>query len=82
MLICTCIFTPAFAWWNNIQDTTVFKESEVNLEEDLPSLVDEDSPFFQAFSDANRRLQSLFLRNDQHRPPPRGIPQPQQPAAP
>ncbi len=53
-LICTCIFTPAFAWWNNVQDNTVFKESEVNLEEEMPSLVDEDSPFFQAFSDANR----------------------------
>lgn len=53
MILFTCIFTPSFAWWESIQDTTIFT-SEANLSEEMPVLIDENSPFFQTFKNANR----------------------------
>lgn len=53
MILFVCIFTPAFAWWEGIQDITIFT-SETDLSEDLPMLIDENSPFFETFTEANR----------------------------
>ena len=53
MILFTCIFTPALAWWDGVQDVTIFN-SEANLSEEMPVLIDENSPFFETFSESNR----------------------------
>ncbi len=53
MILFTCIFVPTFGWWENIQDSTIFS-SDVNLSEDMPVLIDKNSPFFETFTESNR----------------------------
>ena len=59
MILFTCILVPALAWWNDIQDSTIFS-SDVNLSEEMPVLIDENSPFFESFTNSNR-LNVLLL---------------------
>lgn len=59
LLLFTIIFTPTFAIFDinkAIGDIRIFGtgENETILAKDLPTLVDENSPFFEAFTNSNR----------------------------
>lgn len=54
-LVFVVICTPAFAVLGKVADVRLFPPSgDVNLQEELPVIVNEDSPFFDAFKDKNR----------------------------
>lgn len=53
MIIFTCIFTPAFAWFDDFMNSSIFVTDGTDLG-DLPVLVEKDSQFFDAFNNANR----------------------------
>lgn len=53
MILFTCVFTPTFAWWEGIQDNTIFS-GDTDLSVELPTMVDPNSPFFESFTEANR----------------------------
>ncbi len=53
LIIFTVIFTPAFAVFDKVGDIRIF-ESDTILAEDLPTLVDPNSPFFDAFTNSER----------------------------
>ena len=63
-LIFVVLCTPGFAIFGKVADSNPFIQGEVNLKEDLPKLVDEDSPFFRAFQDKNRVNILLLGVND------------------
>ncbi len=52
--IFTVIMTPAMALTNKIADFNPFGSENVALEDELPVLVDPESPFFQAFTDSDK----------------------------
>lgn len=52
-IIFTVIFTPVMAWWEDIQDSTIFG-GELVLSNEMPVMVDENSEFFQSFQNSNR----------------------------
>lgn len=59
LILFTVIFTPTFAVFDinkAISDIRIFGpgENETVLAKDLPTLVDENSPFFEAFTNSNR----------------------------
>lgn len=56
--------TPGFAVFEKVADTNLGKEGSKSLEEALPSIVNEDSPFFEAFQDKNRVNVLLLGVND------------------
>ncbi len=53
MILFTVVFVATSSWWDDIKDRTLFK-SEVNLSEEMPVMIDKNSPFFQSFTEANR----------------------------
>ncbi len=48
------ILTPVMALTGKLADVNPFGEENVKLEEELPVLVDPNSPFFQAFTDSKK----------------------------
>lgn len=53
-LVFIILLTPGFAVLNKVADVQLFGDDNVTLEEELPVIVHEDSPFFEAFKDKNR----------------------------
>ena len=54
-IVFVVLCTPGFAIFGKVADINPWGEGDnVSLEEELPAIVDEDSPFFEAFSDKNR----------------------------
>lgn len=53
MIIFTCLLTPTFAWWDKFSESTIFNTDGVTLD-DMPLLVEKDSQFFNAFTEAHR----------------------------
>lgn len=47
-------FIPASKLMNKVGDITIFGPAETNLMDEMPRLVETDSPFFEAFQDKNR----------------------------
>ena len=58
------LFTLASVLVGKIMDRNLFGESEIDLEEEMPVLVDENSRFFEAFQDKNRVNVLLLGIND------------------
>ena len=46
--------TPVSSFFGRVSDIPIFGETETNLMDEMPVLVDEDSIFFEAFQDKNR----------------------------
>lgn len=63
-LVFVVLCTPGFAFFGKVADQKLFSQGDVILEEELPALVDKDSPFFQAFQDKNRVNVLLLGVND------------------
>jgi len=57
-LVCLCLFTliltPIMYMINSIADINPFGDDNVILEEELPVLVDSNSPFFEAFTESKK----------------------------
>ncbi len=63
-LIFVALGTPSLALFGKVADAKLFGEDNVVLEEELQVLVDEDSPFFEAFKDKKRVNVLLLGLND------------------
>lgn len=63
-LISIMVLTPASMIFEDVVDIRIFGESETNLMEELPVLVDEDSIFFESFQEKNRVNVLLLGIND------------------
>jgi polyisoprenyl-teichoic acid--peptidoglycan teichoic acid transferase len=48
------VLTPLSSVFEKVADIQIFGESETNLMDEMPIMVDEDSIFFEAFQDKNR----------------------------
>lgn len=65
-IVFVLLCTPGFAIFGKVADTNLLGGDDDNplLREQLPAIVDEESPFFQAFSDKNRVNILLLGVND------------------
>lgn len=65
LMVATSGMVAAGAKVAEIKDSHVFGETEINLMKDMPTLVSEDSIFFQAFKD-KKRVNVLLLGTNQN----------------
>ncbi len=64
-IVFVVLCTPGFAMINKVADTNIFGDGDsASLETELATIVDEESPFFEAFQDKNRVNVLLIGLND------------------
>lgn len=63
-LLGVLVLTPAYKLFEGVADIQIFGESETNLMDEMPVLVDENSQFFESFQEKNRVNVLLLGIND------------------